>query len=182
MDEEKKQELAESKPAWGFQEEIQVPRPDTDWNDLLKAYNEVVDDQARIYLSVTELSEPTRLERFKHRVKNWLGLLKPIVKHPDNGDSTVTVHNEKVWQFIDKLAHELSVPYGEAALLVLDGTSWLQDYFGLETAGLQSLDAESFEGGGFMDPEQLAAEFDVDLPDPSERSDGPEDLEALLEQ
>jgi len=121
MDQDKKQELAETDKRWKLEKTVQVPEVShIEWADVKTQFNILQDNQGDLYITIAKLPIPTGIDKARLWIKN---------KRQDG--KQVTFHHSQVYNFYLKLAYELDVSVGKAVYRLLYDSDNLRDYFDL---------------------------------------------------
>jgi hypothetical protein len=135
MDQDKKQELAETDKRWNFEKTVKTP-VETDWEEVKDEFNQLQGDQGDLYMTISNLELPTAVDKLRQWYRNKTGF----------GEHEVTFHHSQVYNFYFKLAYELEICVGEAVKMLLKSKEELRDHFELgETVNVSINNVDSMD-------------------------------------
>lgn len=123
-------------PGWDFEKTVKVPvnieaEWPRNWEVVKSAYNELMEEHGDLYMHVSKLPEPGRMERIKLKLRGYWA------EHTGK----VKFQHEQVYRFFEALAVHLETDVGTAVHRVLYETEDLRDELGLgETLNVQFMD------------------------------------------
>lgn len=140
MDKQRKSELAEVDERWSFEKTVGIPETShgDEWQHLKGLYNSLQEEQGDLYMRISSLPRPSRLDRLKVWGRDKTSSF--------NGE--VTFHHSQVYNWFLKLAVYLDTGIGEAVQKVYNDIEGLREMFELgETMNVDIGHVDSMDTG-----------------------------------